>query len=104
MAGGHVKNSKFSSKDTSSNISANNTSSNVAVDTTDSPSTLPFNSSIIKGKKRIGPHHQDIISIIFGSLLGDGHMVQEKEGSRMMFYQSGDHGEYLLWLHSKLVE
>ena len=31
-------------------------------------------------------------------------MVQEKEGSRMMFYQSGDHGEYLLWLHSKLFE
>ena len=81
-----ILSSNFSSKDTSSNISVNN--SYVATDTTESLPTLPFNSPRIRGISRIGPHHQDIISIIFGSLLGDGHMVQEKEGSRMMFYQS----------------
>ena len=53
---------------------------------------------------REGPHHQDVLSIIFGCLLGSGEMVQEKEGSRMVFRRAGDHDTYLIWLHSKLVE
>lgn len=65
---------------------------------------LPFNSPRIKGTKRIGPHHRDVYSIIFGSLLGDGHMEKGKEGSRMMFYQGGANSPYLLWLHSLLVQ
>ncbi len=65
---------------------------------------LPFNSPRIKGTKRIGPHHRDVYSIIFGSLLGDGHMEKGKEGSRMMFYQGGANSQYLLWLHSLLVQ
>ena len=46
---------------------------------------LPFNSPRIKGIRRIGPHHQDVYSIIFGSLLGDRHMVKEKQGSLWSF-------------------
>lgn len=53
---------------------------------------------------RRGPHHQDVYSIIFGSLLGDGHMVKEKQGSRMMFYQGGVNCPYLIRLHSLLVQ
>lgn len=53
---------------------------------------------------REGPHHQEILSIIFGSLLGSAQMTQEKNGSRMKFCCAGGHGEYLIWLHSKLVE
>jgi hypothetical protein len=56
------------------------------------------------GKNREDPHHQDVLSIIFGCLLGSGEMVQEKEGSRMVFCRAGDHDKYLIWLHSKLVE
>jgi hypothetical protein len=57
---------------------------------------IPFISPIILGKRRIGPHNIEILSIIFGSLLGDGHMEKEKEGSRIKFYQGGDNSNYLL--------
>jgi hypothetical protein len=57
---------------------------------------IPFITPRILGRRRIGPHNMEILSIIFGSLLGDGHMVKEKEGSRMMFSQSGTHSNYLL--------
>lgn len=59
---------------------------------------LPFNSPRINGRKRIGPHRQDVYSIIFGSLLGNGQMEKPsaKEGSRMMFYQGGENSPYLL--------
>jgi hypothetical protein len=53
---------------------------------------------------RAGPHHQDLLSIIFGSLLGIGRMAQEKEGSRMIFCQLKDQREYLIWLRSKVAE
>jgi LAGLIDADG DNA endonuclease family len=58
-------------------------------------------SSIIKrlrGNYRIGPHNQDIISVIFGSLLGDGHAEKRSEngGTRISFYQESTHVSYLL--------
>jgi hypothetical protein len=57
---------------------------------------------------REGPHDQEIISIIFGSLLGSAQMTQKKEGSRMHFNNHSIAGhksrEYLIWLHSKLVD
>jgi hypothetical protein len=31
-------------------------------------------------------------------------MIQEKKGSRIKFCCTGGNGEYLIWLHSKLVE
>jgi hypothetical protein len=42
-------------------------------------------SSIIKklrGIYRIGPHNQEIISVIFGSLLGDGYAEKKKRKRR----------------------
>ncbi len=48
--------------------------------------------------------HQDTLSIIFGSLLGRGRMVKEKEGSRMVFCQLDDQREYLIWVRNKLAE
>jgi ubiquinol-cytochrome c reductase cytochrome b subunit len=41
----------------------------------------------------------DILSIIIGSLLGDGTMEKDGNGSRFAFYQAKKNGEYLLWLH-----
>ena len=46
-----------------------------------------------KGWKRIGPHDKDIISILFGSLLGDGHAEKRTGGigTGITFYQEGKH-------------
>ena len=55
----------------------------------------------LKGIYRIGPHNKDIISIIFGSLLGNGH--GEKRllgiGTRFNLYQEAVHVNYLMFLH-----
>jgi hypothetical protein len=32
-----------------------------------------FHTNFFRAKKHIGPHHQDVISVIVGSLLGVGH-------------------------------
>lgn len=55
-----------------------------------------------KSWQRIGPHNHDILSIIFGSLLGDGHAEKRSGGfgTRITFYQEGSHIEYILWLHN----
>jgi hypothetical protein len=63
--------------------------------------------SIFIGKtsaERIGPHNIDIISIIIGSLLGDGHLEKRKQGvgTRVKFEQLSDNVEYLMWFHSYL--
>lgn len=52
----------------------------------------------IHGLKRIGPHNREIISIIFGSLLGDAHAEQRNSGNgtRITFFQEGKHVKYLL--------
>ena len=65
---------------------------------------LPFNSSRISSIKRIGPHNYEILSIMIGSLLGDGHMEKFGNGSRFTFYQAKPNGEYLLWLHKTISE
>jgi hypothetical protein len=57
---------------------------------------LPFSSSRISSIKRIGPHNYEILSILIGSLLGDGSMEKSKDGYRFVFYQKGDHIEYLV--------
>lgn len=53
---------------------------------------------------RIGPHNEDILSIIFGSLLGDAHAEKRSEngGTRISFYQESTHISYILWLHTFL--
>jgi ubiquinol-cytochrome c reductase cytochrome b subunit len=53
--------------------------------------------------KRIGPHSRDIISIIFGSLLGEGDVEIKKDGTRITFFQEAMHVKYLLWLHNQLA-
>jgi len=57
--------------------------------------------SKLKGIYRIGPHNKDVISVIFGSLLGGAH--GEKRilgvGTRFCFYQEAVHVKYLMFLH-----
>jgi hypothetical protein len=58
--------------------------------------SLPFSSPRVLSTKRIGPHSYEVLSILIGSLLGDGHMEKDGQGSRFCFYQKGAHIEYLL--------
>lgn len=48
-----------------------------------------------------GPHNIDIISIIFGSLLGNAQAekLSDKQSTRVNFFQEGIHTEYILFLH-----
>jgi len=66
--------------------------------------SLPFSSPRVLSTKRIGPHNFDVLSIFMGSLLGDGTMEMDGNGSRFAFYQEKTHGEYLLWLHKTLFD
>lgn len=58
----------------------------------------------LRSYQRIGPHNIDIISIIIGALLGDGHMENRGQGLgvRVKFEQSSKNVEYLMWFHSYL--
>jgi ubiquinol-cytochrome c reductase cytochrome b subunit len=60
----------------------------------------------LKGIYRIGVHNKDIISIIFGSLLGDtyGEKRLLEIGTRFSFSQEAVHVEYMLFLHKLLSE
>lgn len=54
----------------------------------------------LRSHSRIGPHNYDILSIIYGSLLGDGYAEKHGNGTRISFYQEHSHKDYLLWLHN----
>jgi ubiquinol-cytochrome c reductase cytochrome b subunit len=56
---------------------------------------LPFNLPKIKSLNRIGPHNYEILTIIFGSLLGDAHAEKHGNGTRICFYQESSHKNYL---------
>lgn len=48
------------------------------------------------------PLNDDILSIIYGSLLGDASAEKRKggKGTRILFYQESSHDNYLLYLHN----
>jgi len=56
--------------------------------------------------KRIGPHNKELLSILFGSLLGDGHAEKRIQGNGTIicFQQEASHVSYLLWLHNLLSD
>lgn len=60
-----------------------------------------FSSPYVRAVNRIGPHNQDILSILVGSLLGDGHAeLLGHTGLRFRFKQSHIHKVYLFFLHN----
>ena len=63
---------------------------------------FPFSTARTPSFSRIGPHNIDILSIIFGSLLGSAHLEKDGHGVCFAFFQSISHAEFLLWLHSKI--
>lgn len=68
--------------------------------------SLPIVTTRIRALKHIGPHNIDILSIIFGSLLGDAHAEYRKQGkgTRISFMQESSHITYLFWLHNLISE
>jgi hypothetical protein len=49
----------------------------------------------VSAKNRIGYHHADIISVMFGSFLGDGYANRRTiDGVRFCFRQSAVHKDY----------
>jgi hypothetical protein len=51
----------------------------------------------VSSLKRIGPHNQDFLSFIIGSILGDSHLEKRKGGlgTRIIFEQCQQNMEYL---------
>lgn len=66
-------------------------------------SKLSFIKEKTKAKNRIGPHFEDVYSIIVGSLLGDGHAEVRYGNTRITFHQEKSNQEYAFWLHEKLA-
>lgn len=60
----------------------------------------------INSNKRIGPHNIDIIQVIIGSLLGDGHLEKRKKGigTRLIIEQTNQNVEYLMWLYNNFYK
>ena len=60
---------------------------------------LPFNLSTTLSKNRIGPHNIDIISILIGNLLSNGHGEKRSNSYRFTIHMNSRNIEYLMWLH-----
>ena len=57
----------------------------------------------VRAASRIGPHNQDVLSVIIGSILGDAYASNRSgEGVRICYRQSNIHKEYLFWLYNFL--
>lgn len=60
-----------------------------------------YHISNIRAVNRIGPHNEDVLSVIIGSLLGDAYGKKRSgEGVRICYRQSIRHKEYLFWLYT----
>lgn len=55
----------------------------------------------IRASSRIGPHNQDVLSVVIGSLLGHSAHANARtiEGTRISYRQSEIHKDYLFWLY-----
>jgi ubiquinol-cytochrome c reductase cytochrome b subunit len=58
----------------------------------------------VRNIERIGPHSEKILSILIGSLLGNGHAEKRGNKTRIHFSKSTRNMEYLVWLHNSLVK
>jgi len=60
----------------------------------------------IPSESRVGPHNNDILSIFYGTLLGDAHAERRNlgNGTRISISQESNRGSYLLYLHSLIAD
>lgn len=61
---------------------------------------LPFNLPRTPALKRIGPHNEDVFSVLIGNILGDGWAEKRVNSTRFHIHMSSRNVEYLMWLHS----
>lgn len=55
----------------------------------------------VKAIYRIGPHNEDVTSVVIGSLLGDSYANRKHiDGVRICYRQSEQDKEYLFWLYN----
>ena len=55
----------------------------------------------VKASKRIGPHNEDVLSLLIGSILGDAYGNRRSgEGTRFCYRKSIVHKDYLFWLYN----
>lgn len=60
-----------------------------------------YHISNIRAINRIGPHNEEVVSVIIGSILGDAYANNRSgEGVRICYRQSIIHKEYLFWLYT----
>ena len=57
---------------------------------------------MLRAIERIGPHNKDIISIFYGTLLGDSHIEKRCGNVRITFQQENKNCEYLYWLWKEI--
>lgn len=70
----------------------------------DSGLTFSFFLPALKSHQRIGPHSQEIISLLVGTLLGDSYAEKRSGSTRISFKQTSKHAGYLHWFHQFLAE
>ena len=59
-----------------------------------------YHISNIRAINRIGPHNEDVLSVIIGSTLGDAYLNKRSgEGVRICYRQSIKNKDYLFWLY-----
>jgi len=83
------------------NIESNNLIYNLSIPVFTSQK---LSSAKLRSTQRIGPHDYELISIIVGSLLGDGYAEKHGNGTRICFQQEESHSSYLLYLYEKISE
>lgn len=49
----------------------------------------------LRAINRIGPHSLEILSILYGTLLGDSHIEKRSNNVRISFQQENSNCEYL---------
>ena len=52
---------------------------------------------------KIGPHEEHILSIFYGTLLGDSYLEKRSKNVRISFQQENKNVEYLMWLWNLLA-
>ena len=55
-------------------------------------------------KERVGPHNQDVISVLVGNLLCDGYAEKRKNSTRFQIHMISLNAEYIFWLFKFFAE
>ena len=58
-----------------------------------------FYTAALLADKRVGPHNQDVISVLVGNLLGDGYAEKRGNSTRFALHMSDKNAQYVFWLH-----